>query len=307
MLGIKKIAGYLPPDRVSNYDKKDKFGVDDNFIENKLGVITRTVKNKDERASDLCLKAYENLSGKIDLKKEDIDCCVVVTQNPDYNIPHTSAVVHGKLGLSPDCACFDISLGCSGFVYGLSVIISFMNENNLKNGLLFTSDPYSDIIDPEDKNTSLLFGDAASVTYINENGEWAPVGFNFGTSGKDYKMLICEDRLFMNGRAIFNFAVVNIPVKIKELMERHGVIDSDVDKYIFHQASKYIVDILAKRLNIDGSKVPFGMQDYGNTISSSIPLILEEEIENRENSLLVISGFGVGLSWGNAILKYIKD
>lgn len=303
MLGIKQIASYIPQKKISNYDKKEQFVLDDDFIENKIGVRAHALKEKDEKASDLCVKAFENLLTKQKINKEGIDCCVVVTQNPDFNIPHTSAIVHGKLGLSQECACFDISLGCSGYVYGLSNIISFMKNNSLKEGLLFTADPYSEIVDCDDKNTALLFGDGATVTYITEDGIYIPKAFSFGTNGKDWKELVCQDKLYMNGRAVFNFTVTTIPKHIQNLLEKYGLEDSHIDKYIFHQGSKYIVDTIRKRLKIDETKVPFDMFEYGNTISSSIPIILEKEIKSEELKRLVISGFGVGLSWGSAIIE----
>jgi len=306
MLSIKEIASYLPETKVSNYAKKEKFVLDDNFIENKLGVKNHTLKMKDDKASDLCVKAYTNLLDKISIEKENIDCCIVVTQNPDFNIPHTSAIVHGKLGLSQNCACFDISLGCSGYVYGLSNIISFMKNNNLRNGLLFTADPYSEIIDSEDKNTALLFGDGATVTFINDNGVLSPQEFSFGTNGSAYKELICEDKLYMNGRAVFNFTATTIPQHIQELLAKCRLDDSDIDKYILHQGSKYIVDTIRKRLKVSEDKVPFEIYEYGNTVSSTIPMILENEIRNVETKRMIISGFGVGLSWASAIIERIK-
>lgn len=305
MLGIKEIASYLPENKVSNYDKKEKFELDDDFIENKIGVKFHTLKKKDEKASDLCVNAFNNLLKKLNVNKEKIDCCIVVTQNPDFNIPHTSAIVHGKIELSQNCACFDISLGCSGYVYGLSNIISFMKNNNLRHGLLFTADPYSDILDSEDKNTALLFGDGATVTYISEDGTFIPKDFSFGTNGKDYKELICEDKLFMNGRAVFNFTATTMPKHIQALLEKNELEDNDIDKFILHQGSKYIVDTIRKRLKISENKVPFDMYEYGNTISSSIPIILEKEIKKDENKRLLISGFGVGLSWASAIIERI--
>lgn len=305
MLGINEIASYLPEKKVSNYDKKEKFELNDDFIENKIGVKAQCLKEEFEKASDLCVKAYDNLLKKVDIEKQDIDCCVVVTQNPDFNIPHTSAIVHGKLDLLQSCACFDISLGCSGYVYGLSNIISFMKNNNLKNGLLFTSDPYSDIVDKEDKNTALLFGDAATVTHINEDALFVPKDFSFGTNGKDYKELICQDKLYMNGRAVFNFTATTIPKNIQMLLEKNNLEDNDIDKYILHQGSKYIVDTIRKRLKVSIDKVPFDMYEYGNTVSSSIPIILEKEIGKKDNKKFVIAGFGVGLSWGSAIIEKI--
>jgi len=305
MLGIQEIASYLPEKKVSNYDKKEKFELDDDFIENKIGVKSHTVKEADEKASDLCVKAFANLTKKLDITKENIDCCVVVTQNPDFNIPHTSAIVHGKLGLPQSCACFDISLGCSGYVYGLSNIIAFMQSNGLKNGLLFTADPYSDIIDHDDKNTDLIFGDGATVTYISENALYIPTDFSFGTNGSAYKDILCDDKLTMNGRAVFNFTATTIPKHIKAQLEKKELEDSDIDRYILHQGSKYIVDTIRKRLKIEESKVPFDMYEYGNTVSSAVPLILEKEMLNKENNRMLLAAYGIGLSWGSAIVEKI--
>ncbi|QIR75448.1 ketoacyl-ACP synthase III [Sulfurospirillum diekertiae] len=306
MLGIQEIASYLPEKKISNYDKKKQFALEDDFIENKIGVRRHGIKEDYQKASDLCVEAYSKLINKLAIKKEEIDCCIVVTQNPDYKIPHTSAIVHGKLELSSQCACFDVSLGCSGYVYGLSIIMSFMKSNQLKKGILFTADPYSEIVDIEDKNTCLLFGDAASVTYITEEGKLIPKDFSFGTSGKDYKELLCKDKLFMNGRAVFNFTATIVPNHIREFLKKNLLQETDIDQYIFHQGSKYIVDTIRKRLQIIEDKVPFDIYDYGNTISSSIPIILEKEIYKNKSKTIVISGFGVGLSWASAILEISK-
>lgn len=143
MIGIKEIASYIPAKRNSNYDLKEKFEMDDAFIEDKIGIKSVSVKGDEENTSDLCVKAFQKLKNKITIDNSEIECLFVVTQNPDNNIPHTSAIVHGKLEMPIECACFDISLGCSGYVYGLSVIKSFMIQNNMKKGLLFTADPYS--------------------------------------------------------------------------------------------------------------------------------------------------------------------
>ena len=303
MLGIKEIASYLPKTRISNYDKKDKFDLDDDFIENKIGVKYHTIKNKDEKTSDLCVNVYENLLKKIDINKDDIDCCIVVTQNPDFNIPHTSAIVHGKLELSQECACFDISLGCSGYIYGLSNIISFMKFNGLKHGLLFTADPYSEIIDHDDKNTDLIFGDGATVTYISADALYVPKDFKFGTNGSAYKEIICDEKLYMNGRAVFNFTATTIPKHIKNILEINNLDDNDIDKYILHQGSKYIVDTIRKRLKVDVDKVPFDMYEYGNTVSSAVPLILEKEIYEDNNNKMLLCAYGIGLSWGSTIVE----
>lgn len=306
MLGIESIAFYIPDMKKSNYDLKDQFEIDDDFIENKIGVKYHALKDKGFKSSDMCVKAFENMQRQSDVNIEEIECCIVVTQNPDFNIPHTSAIVHGKLGLPENCAAFDISLGCSGYVYGLSNIIAFMKSNGMKKGLLFTSDQYSDIVDENDKNTALLFGDAATVTLIGKDATFIPVDFSFGTNGKDFKELVCEDKLYMNGRAVFSFTATTAPKHIQALLEKNDLTDENIEKYFLHQGSKYIVDTIRKRLKVNEEKVPFDMAEYGNTVSSSIPIMLANEMASLPKGNMVLSAFGVGLSWASAIIKKIK-
>jgi len=302
MIGITEIGSYIPPKRLSNIERKEQFDTDEDFIYNKIGVAQVAVKSADEETSDLAVKAFLNLETKITINRNEIEAIILVTQNPDSNIPHTSALIHKALDFPESCACFDISLGCSGFVYGLSVIKSFMESNGMKKGLLFTSDPYSKIIDPTDKNTALLFGDAASVTYLTDEPVYKADHFTFGTIGKESSSLTCyQNVLSMNGRGIFNFAARYIPIDLKNIVAKSSLNIEDIDKFIFHQGSKYIIDTLIKRTGIDSNKVIFDIKDYGNTVSSSIPIILEK-ILHQGNKHIFISGFGVGLSWASSIL-----
>ena len=306
MIGIEQIGVYLPQDNVSNYDLKEKFEMDDYFIESKIGVKSVKRKAKDEETSDLGVKAFQDLQSKANFDINEIECLFVVTQNPDYNLPHTSAIIHGKLDLPENCACFDISLGCSGFVYGLSVIESFMTQNNMIKGVLVTADPYSKVINTDDKNTSILFGDGAAATLVTNNPKLVSGKFSFGTRGKGYEGLICKDNvLSMNGAAIFNFAAKTVPADIKTTLENNNMNPEDVDCFVLHQGSKYIVDTLRKRLKIDAEKVPFAIADYGNTISSSLPIILADMLDLEKGKKIIISGFGVGLSWASTVLKRV--
>jgi len=308
MIGIEEIASYIPEKRISNYDKKEEYAIDDYFIEEKIGVKHVAVKDKNEDTSDLCVQAFNNLAKKTAINRDDIEVLVVVTQNPDERIPHTSAIVHGKLDIPEKCACFDVSQGCPGFVYGLSIIQSFMKENDFKKGLLFTADPYSKIIDRNDKNTSLLFGDAAAVTLISDNPLFITKKFTFGTIGKDYQNLSCKNgKLHMNGRAVFNFTAKYVPKDIKTLLEKNNLTFKKIDRFIFHQGSKYIVDTISKRLDLNSNKVVFDIYDYGNTVSSSIPIALEKELKDNKILHIVISGFGVGLSIASTVLKKVRE
>ena len=307
---ITAVAHYIPNLVEENLQKQKKFGVNQDFIMNKLGVkqVSRMLAGED--TSDMCVKAYDALPKHE--RPNKIDCIVVCTQNPDgAGIPHTSAIIHNKLNLSEQCACFDISLGCSGYVYSLSVLKSFMESNDFNSGLLFTADPYSKIINPDDKNTVMLFGDAATVTVMQKdsakNKGFSLKNFVFHTRGKDWKALHNnEGTLVMNGRAIFNFALTNVPMQIKMLMETSNIKITDVDAFLFHQGSKLIVEKITKRIDVDEKKVPVMLEKYGNTVSSSIPLILESIIKEKDKEIIVMSGFGVGLSWASCVAKWKK-
>jgi 3-oxoacyl-[acyl-carrier-protein] synthase-3 len=239
--------------------------IDDNFLNNKIGIHFTAKKNLSDDTSDMCVNAYRNLEKKIKIQKEKIECLIVVTQNPDAcGLPHTSAIVHGKLALENDCAAFDISLGCSGYVYALSIIKSFMESHNMSNGLLFTCDPYSKILNEEDKNTSLLFGDAATVTLISTYPKLIPKSFIFGTKGIEGNALVCMNHvLTMDGRAVFNFSATEVPIQINKLLLKNSLTVDEIDVFILHQGSKYILDTLKKRLGIEDSKVPTNIKKIG--------------------------------------------
>jgi len=304
MIGIANIGIYIPEEKISNLDLLEKFDVSVEFITEKIGVLHRARKQPEQKASDLCIKAFEDLKSKESINLEDIECCVVVTQNPNFNIPHVSAIVHGELGLSEECASFDISLGCSGYVYALSIVMAFMQANGMTKGLLFTADPYSDIIDEDDKNTALIFGDAGTVSLLDTEATLVPLGFDFGSRGSGYKGLMNKDKLYMNGRAVFSFTATVVPPSIRKLLDKYGISKESIDCWYFHQGSKYIVDTITQRLELDENKVVFDMYEYGNTVSSSIPLLLSNDIESfQTGQKIVLSGFGVGLSWASAVFQ----
>ena len=306
MLGIKDIAVYLPHGRQSNLDLMAGFDVDETFLAQKIGVLHRATRAEGEDTSDMALRALEQLVRQQGVAREKIEALVVVTQNPDTNLPHVSGLVHARAGLAADCAAFDVSLGCSGYVYGLSLLQSFLAANGLTTGVLITCDPYSKIIDPEDKGTALLFGDAATATLIGPEPVFTCGPYQFGTQGDVVGALVCRDgRLHMNGREVFNFAATVVPKNINRLLERVGATVQDIDCYIFHQGSRYIVETITKRLALETAKVRMGMEEIGNTVSSSIPILLQHELSNKEAKRVVLCGFGVGLSWASCICERV--
>lgn len=304
MIGIEAIGTYLPPGRIDNRQRMAQFEVDEAFLNEKTGMLRLAVKAEDEETSDLCCKAFADLQAKTTIQLEDIECVVVCTQNPDgKGLPHTSAIVHGKLGLPDTCSVFDISLGCSGFVYGLSVIQSFMQANGLRKGILFTADPYSKIVDERDKNTSLLFGDGATATLISDAPKWLTGKFLFGSYGKENAAIQIKEnsqKLLMNGRGVFSFSATTVPKNIVSMLEANNLAIEDIDCFALHQGSRYIVETIKKRLGVTDEKCPFVAADYGNTVSSSIPLLLDSIDYDAKH--VVIAGFGVGLSWASTVL-----
>lgn len=308
MIGIRSIASYIPEGRIDNIAQAEKFGRDLDFVDIKLGTRTLSVKGEHEETSDLAVRAVENLLAKSpELKRENIQALIVITQNGDAEqLPHTSAVVQHKLGLSTSIACFDLSLGCSGYVYGLYVIQGFMQATSLKNAVLVTADPYSKIMDREDRMTTLLFGDAATATWMSsEQPQWLLGASAFGGDGGGAEYLVVRDGHFhMNGRQVFNFASLKIIPHMQEVLDQAGLTFADVQAICLHQGSGAIVDAIAKRLGEEhGSKVVKDMFGAGNTVSSSIPMLLEHYGNNPDWKNVLISGFGVGLSWGSALLQ----
>ncbi len=309
MIGIQDISYYICEKRENNLTKEfNGIHVDEEFVKNKIGIEFVSRKEKLEKASDLCVKAYNNFKEKnpeFDINKVDLIC--VCTQNGDYSIPHTSAVLHYKLNAPKECAVFDISLGCSGYVYSIDIVKNFMEKNNLKNGLLFTADSYSQILDENDKNTNLIFGDAATVTYLSEYPVYDMKNSVYHTFGDMYECLIKKDDkpLFMDGKMIFNFTLLNVPEVIDKTLKINNINQNDVDVFIFHQANKYMVSKLVKRLKVDVHKVPINIKDYGNTVSSSIPIILSDYLDNKQMNNIILCGFGVGLSIASTFIQRI--
>ena len=306
MIGINNIGCYIASERISNLEKTEKHGVTHDFIAEKIGIASVVRKKPAEKASDLCVPAYDDLAARVaESALDDIEFLCLCTQNGDYQLPHTSAILQSKLGISKNCAAFDISLGCSGYVYSLHIAKSFMESCGLKKGLLFTSDPYSDIIDTNDKNTDLLFGDGATVTLLTENPVFDVKNGAFETDGSRFDHLIKRNKelLVMNGRGIFNFAIKEVPAIVDKCLETNGFKKEDVDLFLLHQASKYIIDNLCRRMKLEPEKIPFVIKDYGNTISSSIPMMLRDYLEDTTKQNILICGFGVGLSIASSILR----
>lgn len=305
---LKNIGCYIPPGVYRTTGPGAAYGYAADFLDEKIGTQTLPRKESGQQTSDLCVEAVHALQAQ-GIQTDDIGLLVVCTQTPDdHGIPHSSAVVHGKLGLPDSCACFDISLGCSGYVYGLSIVSAFMQANGIQRSLFITCDPYSAIVDPADQATGLLFGDAATVSLLESSGAgWALKDSLFATQGKGGDAIHNRKGvLHMNGREVFNFALTQVPKQIRCLLERNRLTLDDVDLLVLHQGSRYIVEKIRERLKQPAEKVPVYLSGIGNTVSSAIPLTLAHHLHTRP-ARIVLSGFGVGLSYASTVLEWQPD
>ena len=327
---IKDIAYYLPLNTVTNEELVKEFpewSVDK--IAEKVGVLERRVV-VDETATDLAVMAAERLFAQNKVSKEDVDFVLFCTQSPDYKLPSSACIIQDRLGLSTKCGAFDFNLGCSGYEYGLAVAKGLISAGVSNNVLLLTGETYNKYIHPKDKGNRTIFGDGASATIISIDG-FAEIGeFCLGTDGSGAKNLIVKTsgarfeekandlkfdeggnpissaHLFMDGQEIFMFTLVKVPKMIKEVLTKNNLQKEDIDLFVFHQANKYMLEHLRKKLKIDEDKFFVNLANVGNTVSSTIPIALcDARNENKLTGNVLLAGFGVGLSWGATIIRIV--
>lgn len=305
MIGIKAIAAYVPDKSIDNLAQARRFGESESFIREKIGALCLARMPDGMETSDMAAAAIENLCVKSGLGRSSIDALVVITQNGDgHGLPHTAAIVQAKAELPMNIAAFDVSLGCSGWVYGLTIVKGLLETAGMKNAVLVTADPYSKIIDPKDRVTALLFGDAATATWIGDDAKWEIGTPLFATDGAGAEHLkVASERFVMNGRQVFNFAATRVPKQIIEYLERHNLAAEEIDLYCMHQGSASIVATLARKFPSVSDRFLCDLRETGNTVSSSIPLLLHARLDDPEIRTVLVSGFGVGLSWATTLLK----
>jgi len=285
------------------------------------GVSARRLAGDALCSSDLCATAADRLLESLGWARDSGDAVIMVTQTPDYFLPSTACVVHERLGLADSCAAFDVGLGCSGYPYGIWLAAMMVQGGGVRRALVLHGETPSRFTDPEDRSVSLLFGDAGTATALeaDDSGEAPDWHFALHSDGSGYKDMIieaggfrdrfAEDRrkhsVVMDGARIFNFTIKRVTPLIEETLELAGRSTDEVDYFIFHQSNQFIMKHLSKKAGLSADKVPIVMGEYGNTGGASVPLtIINGELvrpPNRPLSLLLM-GYGVGLSWGAALV-----
>ena len=315
---------YILPERIEENPK--------NRLTKKTGIFKRHICSENEIASDLAFKAAEKLF-KTGIDKDKIDYLILCTQSPDYYLPTTACILQDRLALPKSCGAFDYNLGCSGYIYGLSIAKGLIESDQAENVLLITAETYSKYINPKDNTVLPLFGDAATATLITgiDTEKSGLNGFVLGTDGSGCNKLIVpvggmKNRvnvtkiqetiddfgntrtnydLYMDGSAISDFALEVVPDTLEKVLVKTNLIKGDIDYFVFHQANKFMLEFLQMKCDLLGYPYWNDVKEYGNTVSSSVPIAIADMMKanmDKEIKNVLAIGFGVGLSWGGCVV-----
>lgn len=325
---IKGISSSVPVKEKNLLDEPDLYGGNKKKLDrviNSSGFLKRRI-TENETASDLCFEAAEDLIKNLNTDKEQIDALLFVSSMPDYLLPASSYVLHKRLGLSQDCICMDIPQACSGFVIGLYQASMLVNSGCRK-VLLLTGDTFSKFTDMFNNNTAPVFGDAGTAALIEYDKNAEKMYFNINSDTKDYDALICRNGAFrnpvkksdfyengqymykaeMDGGRVFDYTMNNAASNIQELLDFTGMKTDDIDEFIFHQANKFILENIARKLNIEPERISTEtLSNYGNQCGASIPCTISNVLSDKvstQNVKCLLSGFGAGLSRASAIVN----
>jgi 3-oxoacyl-[acyl-carrier-protein] synthase-3 len=327
---IYAISYYLPDEILPNENLIQDFpewSVEK--VASKIGVSKRHIVSDNETALDMAVKVAEKLFAENkNINRHNIDFVLFCTQSPDYFLPTSACIIQDKLGLPTSCGALDFNLGCSGYIYGLSLAKGLLSGDIAQNVLLLTAETYTKHIHPKDKGSRTIFGDGASASLITTSG-FAEIGnFSLGTDGSGANNLIVKtgafrhtnkigdlvfddngnphssDYLWMDGGEIFNFTLESIPKLVENILSVNSILKKNISLFVFHQANKHMLNFLCRKIQIPENKFYCFLENVGNTVSSTIPIALyEAQNENRLHGNILLAGFGVGYSWGGVILK----
>lgn len=332
MAYIKAISYYLPEKIVTNEELVKEFpewSVEK--VAKKVGVNSRHLAGENETAGDMAEKAARKLFEEYNISPNEIDFLLLCTQSPDYFLPSTSCVIQHRLGIPTSAGAFDYNLGCSGCIYGMAVAKGLISAGIAKNVLLLTAETYNKYLHPSDKSNRSIFGDGAAACLISTEG-FAEIGkFSLGTDGSGADKLIVgtgasrhkektgasvedeeghiryDDYLYMNGSGIFNFTLDAVPQMINDVLIKNDMEKDTIDYYIFHQANKFMLNTIRKVCVLPKDKFYINLEETGNTVSSTVLIGLKDCIDNgliKKGDKVMVSGFGVGLSWGGTLLSF---
>lgn len=326
---VRGICCAVPDREVSWESHVVNFGEEAKRISLSTGICRRVVASPGVCTSDLCQMAAERLLLECDWSRHSVDLLIFVSQTPDYVLPATACALQARLGLAKHCAAFDVNLGCSGYTYGLWLAASLIAAGSASRALLLVGDTVSRLVSEQDRATAMLFGDAGSATVLERTEDGAKLVFQLGTDGEGERNLVVpaggfrqpraertarrvereggnmrsDEELYMNGSEVFSFSLREVPHLLTATLSEVGWTLEHVEQIVMHQANRFMLQHLAKRLKVPAAKMPIVMESYGNTSSASIPLALVHSLRDRlqvSSTRLLLVGFGVGWSWAAA-------
>lgn len=334
-VGVSALAAAVPRTVIDNYKYTQYFPEDQvKEVVDKVGIYQRRFADEKTCSSDLCFAAAEKLIADNNINRDEIDLLIFISQTPDYRMPATSVLLQDRLGLPNSTIAFDINLGCSAFIYGLSVVFSMMQNRGLRKALLLDGETRSKVYSPKDRRSAFLFGDGGVAALIERDEKFDESYFSLNSDGSrgdlikingggyrnpssvetlrervvdEYGNIRSDEQGYMQGGDVFNFVIREIPKDIKKLLSETETDVQTLDYYIFHQANNFINSYLAKKLKLDTSKIPSTIDKYGNTSSVSVPLTIADQLKGKldGHKKLMLSAFGVGMTWATAIVPFV--
>jgi 3-oxoacyl-[acyl-carrier-protein] synthase-3 len=331
-IGISGISAAVPKQIIDNYSYDNFFSRDEiREVVDKIGVKQRRFAGKDICSSDLCFAAAEDLLRGMSIDRSEVDLLIFISQTPDYRMPATSVLLQERLGLPSGTITLDINLGCSAFIYGLTVAYSMIIAGGVRKVLVLDGETRSRVYSQKDRKTAFLFGDAGVAALIQRDDRFGESWFSLNSDGSradlikvpaggyrkmssietltervvdEYGNIRSEEHGYMNGADVFNFVIREVPRDFYKLFDYSGVSMNSIDYFVFHQANSYINSYLAKKLKLPEDKIPSTIEKFGNTSSVSIPLTIVSELKGllSGHKRIIMSGFGVGLTWGTGIV-----
>lgn len=324
-ISLESVITYLPNKELDLRTLTSEYGEKEvDSIIKATGVEHVYLADENETSSDMCFKAAKHLFEKENIEISTIDGIVFSSQTEDYILPATSVILQNRLGISQTAVCMDVHYGCTGYIYGLFQAACWIATGACKKVLVLAGDTTSKLINPKDKSLRMVFGDCGTATIVSQGD--GQMGFDIMSDGSGYDKLIVpaggfrspankatkevefdtdnngrtKENLFMDGMGIFNFAITHVHKNVNELLEMMEWEKEDIGLYAIHQANNFMVKYVAKKLKADMNKVPMNVEHYGNTGPATIPLLLSDCCpSNYDLSKVVMTGFGVGLSWGS--------
>ncbi|NLP50702.1 beta-ketoacyl-ACP synthase III [Bacillus sp. RO1] len=305
--GILGIGRYVPEKILTNAELEQMVDTTDEWIKTRTGIEERRIASDDVDTSHMAYFAAEKALKDAGITAEELDMIIVATVTPDNPFPSVACMIQERLGAKKACA-FDMSAACAGFMYGIITAKQFVEAGTYKHVLVVGVEKLSKIVDWEDRNTAVLFGDGAGATIIGPVSEGRGIlSFELGADGTGAKHLYQDETIVMNGREVFKFAVRQMGESAVNVLEKAGLSKEDVDFLIPHQANIRIMEAARERLGLPLEKMSMTVQKYGNTSAASIPISIVEEIENgniHDDDLVVMVGFGGGLTWGAIAIRW---